>query len=64
MVAIVDVGFCIDVIVFVELILVGLGTNRTVFLPVAEVLVVSTFGVTISLVTLGCRVELHFGGVC
>ena len=44
MLPIVDVDFYIDIIVYVELLLVALGANYTVFLTIARILVVTTFG--------------------
>ena len=54
MVARVSVSFCCDVTVFVELLLLGLDVVHTVFLPVTEVLVITTFGAPVGLVTVGC----------
>ena len=59
-----DAGFGIDVIVFVELLLVGLGKNDAVNLSIAEVLFVTTFGVTVSFGAVGCRVKPCFKRVC
>ena len=58
-----DVGFCIDVTVFVKLLLVSLGANQTVFLPIAEFLDCPNFGAVVSLVTIGSGVEFYFGSV-
>ena len=45
MVATLGVGYCTEVTAFIELLFVDLGTNQTVFLPIAEVLVVTVFAV-------------------
>ena len=62
MVTTADIGFHIYVVFFVELILVGLGVKRTVFLKTARALIVTTFGATGGLVAAGCGVEFNFGG--
>ena len=63
MIAKVGVGFCIDVTDFIELLVVGLGTNQTVFLPIAEVFL-SLFWCNSQLDAEGYRVEPCFEGVC
>ena len=56
-VSMVDVSFCVDITAFVDLLLVVLGKNQTVLLPIAEFLVVPIFGVMVGLVAIGfCRI--------
>ena len=53
-----------DVIAFIELLLLVLGANKTVFLPVVEVIFFTVFGAIVSLAAVGCIVEFFFGGIC
>ena len=63
MVAKVGVSFHSDVIVFVEPLLVGLGGNQTVFLPLVGFLVVTVFGILVGLVAISCGERLCYDGV-
>ena len=54
MVSTLSIGFCTDVTAFIVLLLVYLGADQTVFLPIAEVLVVTAFGAVVSLVAVYC----------
>ena len=64
MVATVSGSFHIDFTFYVALSFMDLGTNHTVFLPIAEVLDVTTFRAAVSLVAAGCGVELCLGNSC
>ena len=50
--------------VFVGFLLVVLGVNHAIFLPIVWLLVITSLGATAGLVTAGCGEELHFKGIC
>ena len=58
------ISFCIDITIFVGLLLVDLGANHAVFLPVAGDLVITASGLAADLIAADCRVEPSFKGFC
>ena len=63
MVATAGVSFHTDVYVFIGILGVVLGINCTVFISIAEVLVVTASGVVVNLVNVGCAGGICFGGI-
>ena len=57
-------NFHTGITVFTETLVAVSGVNHTVFLPIAEVLVATAFGVVADLVIVGCSGGVCFDGLC